>query len=256
MVTNKPPISEKVSRMTAQGKRVAAEFYRWALRDAHREFSGGFPFLSRLKSCVAIDFLEFVDRLPAGDRQALEVCLVKRFHEEGAFLAGDKLSRDEGELIERYLKRNIESDELLGPVRVPSRSEERKWASGGKRYLVDRKKLRTALKEALPLTKFGRAETFGKTDAEWWHVLPVGKWVVQTSVDTGGRRFQLSYSQSVKQSPNTRLMEHQSILGWLGISGKTGWDLLTDADVPQAAELLAELSSHFIEAMIELEKAL
>jgi hypothetical protein len=255
----KQPAAEKVRNLTTQEKEFALEFYRWSLKDAEREFSGGFPFLGRIKSTMVVNFLEFVERLSTSESRALQVCMVKRFHEEGAFLAGDELSREEGELIERFLKRNIKSDKLLGPVSVLSHSEAKRakeLASGSKKYQIERNKLRAALKRELVSVLVGPAEISLKTNTEWRYSTPVGKWTVHTAVDTGGRLFQLSYSQMVSLRPHVRLAEHVSILNWLGIAGQTNWDLLTDRDIPDAANLVLELSSHFIKAMSKLEKAL
>ncbi len=245
--------------MTGREKKFKLKFYHWALADARREYSGGFPFLSRLKSTMVFDFLEFVDRLSTSERRALQVCMVKRFHEEGAFLAGDELNGEEGELIERFLKRNMKFDKLLGSVSVLSHSEakqSKELASGSKKYQIERNKLRAALKREVASVLVVPAQISLKTNTEWRYATPVGKWTVDTAVDTGGRLFQLSYSQMVNQRPHVRLVEHVSILNWLGIAGQTNWDLLTDRDIPDAANLLLELSSHFIKAMYKLEKAL
>jgi len=245
--------------MTVGEKEFALKFYRWALEDAQREFSSGFPFLSRLKSSTAVDFLTFAERLSPSERDVLQVCMVKRFHEEGAFLAGDKLSPEEGKLIERFLKRNVECSGSLGPVMVLSHSEAKRakeLASESKKYEIERGKLRAVLKEKLGPAVVGHMETREKTSTEWRYSTSVGKWQVHTAVDTGARVFQLSYSQMVSLRPDARLIEHASILSWLGIAGQTYWNLLTDADVPEAAELLTDLSAHFIGAVSKIEQDL
>jgi hypothetical protein len=253
------PVSEKVHGMGARKKEFMVKFYRWALKDAQRECSGGFPFLSRLKSTMVVDFLEFVERLTTIERRALQVCMVKRFHEEGAFLAGDRLSSEEGALIERFLKRNIKCDKLLGPISVLSHSEAKRakeLASGSKKYQIQRSKLRSALREKLVPAVVGPAETLHRTNTESRYCTTVGKWTVHTAVHTGGRLFQLSYSQLVSLRPDICLVEHASIMNWLGIAGQTNWDLLTNRDIPDAANLVLELTSHFLTAMSKLEKAL
>jgi hypothetical protein len=257
MRTKQQPVHVKARRMTARQKEFTLKFYRWALKDAQREYSEEFPLLRRIKSTVILDYVDFVSKLSPDEKRILRVGMVKRVHAEGALLAGDKLTEREDELIERYLKRNIEHDRLLGPVRVASEAAAKRWeklSSGSKEYQIDRQKLRAALKKGLSPTLGERIETFG-SNLEWAYPTPVGRWTVYTWVDTGGRLAQLSYHHTVSLAPHVYLVERTSILSWLGIPG-TYWDLMTNADIPHAVESVALLSSHFIKAMSKIEQAL
>jgi hypothetical protein len=257
MKISRQPVADKVRRMTARQKAFTLQFYRWALKDAQREYSEGFPLLRRIKSTTTADYLEFVGKLSPSEKRILRIGMVKRAHAEGAFLAGDKLTESEDELIERHLNRNRQFDHLLGPVSVLSRSEEkrvRELASGSQKYQIDRQKLRAVLKKELAPTVGESIETFG-SNLEWRYATSVGRWTVHTWVDTGGRLTQLSYHHVVSLRPNVYLVERTSILSWLGIPG-IYWNLMTNDGIPHAAESVALLSSHFIKAISKLEEAL
>jgi hypothetical protein len=243
-----------VRKMKAREKRFAPEFYRWALRDAQREYSTGFPFLGRIKSTTVIDYLEFVDKLSPTEKRIFRVGMVKRVHPAGALLAGDTPSERESQLVERFLTRNLKYNRLLGRVLVPSRAEAKRWgelSSGSKKYQINWRKLRAMLKKQLAPTLGDRIETF-RSDLYWRYPTPVGKWTVYTWVDTGGRLSQLSYDHAVCLRPHVYLLERTSIFGWLGVPAG-GWDVLTNADITDAAKLIADLSSHFINAMSKIQ---
>ena len=241
--------------MTASQKEFAVNFYRWALKDAEREFAGGFPFLRRIKYTAVADYLEFVKKLSGSDKRPFRVGMVKRCHSQGVFLAGDSPTAAEETLTEQYLNRNKVKDPLLGSVLVLSHAEEkraREAAAGTKRYRIDRQKLRAALKEKLAPILGDSTEHFGGTIL-WKYSTVVGQWTVETWIDTGTRLTQFSYSHTVSLRPQVRLIEGTSILAWLGIH-PTNWDLLTNKDIPSAAELVADLSAHFIGAVSKIQQ--
>jgi len=257
--TNKTrqPVSDKIRRMNAIQKAFTLEFYRWALKDAQREYSEGFPLLRRIKSTTMTEYLEFVDKLSTSEKRNLRIGMVKATHVEGAFLAGNKLTESEDKLIKRHQEQNRRFDRLLGPISVLSRSEEKRMKelpSGSKKYQIDRQELRAVLKKELSPILGEHIETFG-SNLEWQYSKPVGSWTVSTWVDTGGRLAQLSYHHVVSLRPHVYLVDYTSILSWLGIPG-TYWNLLTKADIPHAAKSVALLTSHFIKAISKLEKPL
>jgi hypothetical protein len=253
MTSKQVPTTDVVRKMRAPQKEFAVEFYRWALKDAEREFSNGFPFLRRIKYTAVTDYLEFVNALSPSKKQPFQVGMVKRSHREGAFLADDGLTMEEQTLTEHYLNRNKDHDPLLGSVRVLSRAEQKRvkeLSAGETKYQIDRKGLRASLKEKLAPILGDSIEKLG-SNALWRYSTPIGKWTVETWLDTGTRLAQFSYSHTVSLRPEVRLVEGTSILAWLGIHS-TSWDLLTDADIPAAAALVAEVSSHFLDAMSKL----
>lgn len=253
MNTKQMPISNIVRKMSAPQKEFAATFYRWAQRDAEREFSEGFPFLRRIKYTAVADYLGFVKKLSEGDKRLFRTGMVKRSHSQGVFLVGDSLTVAEQTLTEQYLNRNRVKDPLLGSVLVLSRAQEKRakeLAAGTKKYQIDRQKLRVALKEKLAPVLGSSTQNFGGK-VLWRYSTAVGKWTVETWLDTGTRLTQFSYSHTVSLRPKVRLVEGTSILAWLGIHS-TSWDFLTDADIPGAAALVAEVSSHFLDAMSKL----
>lgn len=253
MTRKQVPNTDIARKMSAPQKEFAVKFYRWAQRDAEREFSEGFPFLRRIQYTAVTDYLEFVNKLSASDKRLFRVGMVKMSHSQGVFLAGDSLTAAEQTLVEQYSDRNKVKDLLLGSLRVLSRAQQKRakeLAAGTKKYQIDRQKLRVALKEKLAPILGGSTENFGGKIL-WRYSTAVGKWTVETWLDTGTRLTQFSYSHTVSLRPEVRLVEGTSILAWLGIHS-TCWDLLTHADIPAAATLVAEVSSHFLDAMSEL----
>lgn len=247
------PTTDIVRKMSAPQKEFAVKFYRWAQGDAEREFSEGFRFLRRIQCTAVTDYLEFVSKLSGNDKRLLRVGLVKRSHRQGVFLAGDSLTAAEQTLTEKYLDRNKMLDPLLGSMRVLGRAQEeraKELAAGTKKYQIDRHKLRVALKAKLAPVLGSSTKNFGGK-VLWRYSTAIRKWTVETWLDTGTRLTQFSYSHTVSLRPEVRLVEGTSILAWMGIYS-TSWDLLTDADIPMAAALVAEVSSHFLDAMSKL----
>jgi len=90
---------------------------------------------------------------------------------------------------------------------------------------------------------------------------------VHTYVEVGGSYSQLWYRHTITPPDRyTRLDEASvdksaivywaansiSLLSWLGITSQTCWDLLTESDIPEAAETLSLLCSHFMQAVSDL----
>ncbi len=224
-----------------------------------KDSSQGFPLLGRIKSAAVIDYLQFLPSLSRIESETLQRALVKRSHQEGMILAGEQLAEGEQEVIQSYLRRHIEHIPSLGfsflDVGGLDQKRIRGLASEGTKYLVDRRELRAVLQKVLVAQLGGPPEFLGSRT--WWrYSVHVGSWTVYTSVDTGGRVFQLSYHQAVSAERHVDLTEHMSILRWLGIRGQTDWNLLTNADIPEAVELLAELCSHFIAAVAKIQTSL
>jgi hypothetical protein len=76
-------------------------------------------------------------------------------------------------------------------------------------------------------------------------------WQVRTNVHLSeGDLYQLSYHHRIHPAGSLHELETWiSILSWLGITSMTNWDLLTAADMPEAAETLARLCAHFLQAV-------
>ncbi len=228
-------------------------FYRWALRDARRELKAGFPLLRRIRSRTVLGFLAYATSLPRARRSRLVVALVKRWHENAARLTGDRLSADEAALVDGLL--DVDLDAVL-----PGEEEYVKWrVKDPSRVRVDRTRLLARVQAAVDPVLGGSGRPLHGSAHLWLWETPIGPWTLRTSVDVGGRTFQLRYwhtlgafgSQPSLLSPGT------AIAGWLGIEGDyTEWDRLTEAEAADAAAHLARLCQHFLTAASRLVEGL
>lgn len=91
---------------------------------------------------------------------------------------------------------------------------------------------------------------------EWQYETKIGPWTVLTRIDTGGRFHQLTYDHCIILSNEKRLMEHISILSWLGISGQTLWRDLQKDDAETTADTVAQIVRHFMQAIPNLLQGL
>jgi hypothetical protein len=219
------------------------KYYHWALRDFRREIAEGFPLLRLVKGTQAAGILKFLEPIPADELGILSAALVKRAHLRAVRSAGGDLSARERCALEKYYAMPVLQ-------RWHPENPLRNAPTGSVCLKINRGKLRTLIRQQLePLTgkPFGRA-----SESVWWHKVEINGWSVETWIDTGSRLFQLSYSQSVKSGTRGVLVGNASLLSWLGLSGQTMWQFITDESAPTAAESLARLCSHFIGAAGEL----
>jgi hypothetical protein len=86
----------------------------------------------------------------------------------------------------------------------------------------------------------------------WCHRIQINDWYLKTWIDVGGSA-QLRYTHFLC-STNPAYLKGLCItdfMKWLGM-GQTTWNLLTEEDVLLAAQTLAELGQHFLNALPEL----
>lgn len=210
---------------------IEARLFRWALGDMEREIREGFPFLSAIQGRLAQTAFAYLSGLEGEQRQAAGRGLVKRFQPRAAEREGMPATAEEARHAERFLGRVTRG-------------------SAGDPGPLDRKQLLAALKQQLKPVMGSGGERFGA--GEWRYRVERGPWVVSTFLDAGGRRHQLAYDHRIgtRDVPDLGLVI--SVLSWLGVAGQTSWDGLTDADVPETAELVARLCGHFLEALPEI----
>ena len=76
-------------------------------------------------------------------------------------------------------------------------------------------------------------------------------------MDTGGQCHQLCYSQDIQISNTFRLYDSVTLLMWYGIARvQTDWNDMKDEDSIQAAESLAKIVKHFLDAVPKLLEGL
>lgn len=238
--------------------RVADEFalrlYRWALTNAEGELSRGFPLIRRVKNENAFRFLELVDTVPHHERKVLCRALVKRFHPRAVQLCGEALSSEETRFVSLYTKEFLQKDHpLLGTVHVASNTvmKLREMENSGKiSFRLNKRRFKRALITYLAPVLGSKYERWGGF-REWRYMSSIGRWLVFTHIDIGGRR-QVGYHHTITTDNGSFLHKGISILGWLGISSQTTWDFLTESEMDEGAETLAAICSSFLGSSHEL----
>lgn len=218
-------------------REIRQNFYHWALRDARREAVEDFRLVRQVRNASVLIFLDMMARLPKGQRVGIAELLVKRIHHQAAEAAAEGLTPDETRLIEDWVQERGDRIAREGFLKGQELSH-------GKPFKADRRRLATLVKELL--TPFcGPSNSWsGKND--WRYQKPFGVWSLETFVDVGGRVHQLSYGHSLTLNQGV-VLEHVSLLSWLGISGQTHWNLVTEADERAAADSLESICRHFTE---------
>jgi hypothetical protein len=214
-------------------------YYRWARDDARRELGEAWPLLRGVKSTLVIRALARLASLPADRRPLVVTALVKRFHRRAVELTGDTWDADE----ETIARDHVEAMRILQPEEEGYR-QALLHAPG--RLRIDRVGfLASVRRELAPVLGDGAAFA---SKHDWRYETPIGPWTLVTLVDVGGRYHQLSYSQTIRARHPRPLAEHLSICAWLGLGGQTAWDQITEAETPGAAQALARICAHFLEA--------
>jgi hypothetical protein len=223
-----------------ESERLAVRYYQWALGDMEREIREDFPLLRPIKGSLAMRFVAFMERLPAGDRDAHGVTLVKRFHQQARQALGHSWDAADEARVTRYRQ----SVHVETPAEAPYM---RNLLANPRSLKVDRDALLKAAAANLAgsLGDTGRP-SLSKRDS--WFETPLGDWRLITEIDVGGTVHQLSYLQRLQRPNGPFALDFVSVLAWLGIGGQTYWDRVTDADIPKAAASLARACEHFARA--------
>lgn len=193
-----------------------------------RELTQEFPLIGRIKGALAERTVRYFNSIDYAEREAIGVGLVKRFHKRGAELEGMPSSQSEIEFSERFVQ----------AITTPKRPSEAPS--------VDRKKLLQALRLRLDPLMGSKGERFGAR--EWRYEVNIGPWMLATYIDVGGRYDQLTYFHRLGTLDVPDLGVLISVLSWLGISGQTSWDGITDAGITEAADALYCVCEHFLSA--------
>lgn len=210
-------------------------FFRWALREWEREAAAGLPMLRKVQHPSAFRSVEFFESLPRERWVEVSRALTKRFHPDAVKLLGQGLTEEETGLIERCdLHR-----------RNPSRREQE---TSGTSTLTKRQ-VAAIVKGALSF--LGAPELLGSA-TEWRHRFEHQGWVIHTYLDVGGRFNSASYSHDIAHGDKPPFLRLVSLLSWLGLSGATKWKVANEADATYAAQMMAELTRHFLGAVPNL----
>jgi len=220
----------------------ALRYYRWAQEDSRREVNEDLRLLRQVKSHVAIRILTYIEGLSTDERIRLSDAQIKVGHPRAAELLGEQLTTGEQALLEE--RREI----LLQPVPLEAELEGEPY---GKKRIPRMNRGRFATLAKTELTR-----TLGQPEKKWrtgaWFSNRIGEWTVSTDAGLGSPPY---YLQNIRKGERQRLVEHVSLLAWLGI-GQTTWDLARRGDELETARAMATLCSHFLEAAPRLLEGL
>jgi hypothetical protein len=145
---------------------------------------------------------------------------------------------------------------LITPLKsLPKADLRRRQETAGRdmsRCKIDSKALRAVVTDTL--TKDLGVKNRKESSREDLYEVSVGRWIVSTFVDYGRvglGGFQLRYSQGIRLSTGEPLTYHPThavkSTNWLGL-GVPQWDLLTNDDIEEAAIVLSQLCTQFVQA--------
>ena len=222
-------------------------YYNWALHDFRREIENGFPFLGKFKNGPLWHVRDMMSGVCREKQLFLASALVKRFHKEAIAALGEFITPEEMAMCEEYLSRAL-LPSLKEPADSGVHSNKARLIRLVRRQLEARG-MRVFEEECLPGVLSYRSIING--------------WQIITRIHTRERHAHLAYEHAIwsiqKMQPvilrngqydlwPIKLHHWISLSAWLGISSRTEWDDIVDADSPQVAEDLGDLCTHFLEA--------
>jgi len=248
----------------------------WLLGLARVEADSGCPRLFAMKSEIAMYFADTVAHWGTERRYHLMCACIKRLFDNNYGFPSLPWTEEESAAWADWDYPFMGRDLGLGAFRSPGKpGAELVWATSGKKRIIDADKvpavlrwehlefgggfkinkrlLKTTLKQTLHAT-LGAPEVVGSLWRYRTTAPGLPGLMITTNLDFGGRHpSQLRYSQWLHQirgqdAAPRWLLDHggiSALLGW----PQTEWCYLTDADVPAAARLLAELSKEFVDAV-------
>jgi hypothetical protein len=245
----------------------AERLYNWTMEEWRQEISDDFPLLTEMekgKVVNAHEMLEIMKTFEKDQQWLMARAFVRRFcisyikwasqFQKSWVYSLDKFTETEKDkqLFELYIdmSRKISFNE--------DKSEYSQWETAKNK--LKRPKLRRYIIENLRPV-IGERNKQWSNSCEFVYMNPIGKFLIMTWIDTGGRYHQLSYHHVIldpgypdaivsKQTPKAPLSQLSS---WIGLSM---WDLLLDKDAEPTAKLLTKLIPQFMNAASKLLEGL
>lgn len=221
----------------------AVRYYRWAHREFQQEVLNDFPWLKRLDIRAARTCLRQMAHYSLAEKKCFASALVKRFHPQAVKLLGDSISSSESRMIGEYTNSIVL---MLDPA-VDDFAEERLPPESIS--AVGPREMKRVLKKSLAAVLGQEREVGGGT---WKYVSSKSHAEIQTWLDVGGSNHQACYHHTVVYSGRILLLDHVSVLSWLGLSGQTCWCSLDKVKAGTTAYLVRDLCAHFLNATAAL----
>ncbi len=215
-------------------------FYRWARANAEEQATDGFPLLSLLRNASAAKYVRLYRELPVNEQSIFLRAMVKRTHTRAVELSSEFPTKEEQQVVAKYLTRRLEHD-----------SEERE-ASWNRPRLTQhhRKLLAKLIKDQIAKQTAGKFEEWAPGVIVFSNV--VGPWRISTTVAVKSKQ-NLGYEHGIalEGNPEARLKEFTSVTRWLGI-GETNWNLMRPDELEECSRSVLVLANYFLAVVPDL----
>ena len=223
-------------------------FYHWSLEQWNRELQSNFKYLRAIHfDIIARRAVRIFDSYESDHLHKLLKAFAKRTVGEDILerCSEKSLTLEEKELIECFVN-HLQDEAWRETSRIPS---------GGFKDTKNQEKFnkkvfrKAVISELTPL--FG-SKYENRGGGEIAYKIPIGTWELVTLLDFGSRIDNLNYSHYIMDKHGNVFAERISILRWLGISGETSWQELTNDDIEEASKTCAEICTHFVNEVPKL----
>jgi hypothetical protein len=230
-------------------------YYHWAASEFEREIEESFPGFSSFKHGTVAQTAQLLRRLDKAKQRVLAGGLLKRFHPDAVEALGEVCSKEEERLVSQrdsYCNMSplCPAAELVEP---------------GVTRLAGKAKLRKTIlkqfKEAFGSQCFDLASVGMDPDLDF--KMKYDGWILTTHFEFHGRSCQMQYWSHIISptegrygGPAMDLDEFISFTGWLGLSGTTTREWLTEKDIEPACAAAIGFCQRFFDAAPKLLKGL
>lgn len=240
-------------------KEFSMRFYQWCLQEAKKEIEQDYPILRKINSSSTLAMIDRLNLLSESDRYFLISSLIKGTHQR---YINQELTQEEQDIIKHYQNQDVRVAcytkhlnafemgvyNLACQTAAANTREEIK-----KRYneiiKLDKKKLKASIEAKLkPIC----GKVCGRDGSNNWdHCLNYGSYLIETNVDISIRFRCIQYCHAIiaDDKNNVILRNGISILRCLGLSSDTPLYGFLASEEEKAAETLAAVCKHFIDAL-------
>lgn len=224
-------------------REIEVTHYRLGMQTFVSEIQNGFPLLGTFEELTVPRLLVFLKSHSINDQIRYATALVKRRNQKALSFLGELLTEEDKELIEHCSKA------ILIPTITEIECDLRRvneWAN----IKIDMQDFRKAvLKELCPI--FGDPVQ-ERSKGCWTYKMLFHDWIVETEVDTAGRRHILEYNHSILSIDGATLKQDISVLSLLGISGQTYWWRTANGDWSKIVHTLGLLCSFYTRSVASM----
>lgn len=218
------------------------KFYRWSQEYFELEINSDFPVLRRFDLAAARWLIQIMNRLNKEDKHLLAKGLLKRVnHAYISSLLNEPSEPREKAIVEWYIKQGTRSFETGERFRFKSMNIGKQMPKRD----IQKQLLASVGKKIGKRTECDVPEflTFD---------FSLEKATVRTCICIGTPMGDLSYHHELIKPDGERIKGFISILSWLGISGATIWEKVTEDNIDPTLDALFFGCSEFISAVPKL----